>query len=85
MRPVRTTALKYLSVSSATPFAILVFYSSQSIQVFRGLEATLFTTDFPAYSDAAYSDTPLSVTLLTIPKPFVSKNCHSKQVKTRLE
>ena len=28
-------------------------------------------TDFPAYSDTVYSDTPLSVTLLAIPKPFV--------------
>ena len=29
-------------------------------------------TDFPAYSDTVYSDTPLSVTLLAIPKPFVT-------------
>ena len=42
-------------------------------------------TDFPAYSDTVYSDTPLSVTLLTIPKPFVNKKCHTKRVKTRLE
>ena len=45
----------------------------------------IHSTDFPAYSDTVCSDTPLSVTLLAIPKPFVNKKCHSKRVKTRLE
>ena len=31
-------------------------------------------TDFPAYSDTVYSDTPLTVTVLTVPNwPFVYK------------
>ena len=30
-------------------------------------------TDIPAYSDTGYSDTPLTVTLLAIPKPFYNK------------
>ena len=31
-------------------------------------------TDLPAYSDTGYSDTPLIVTLLAIPKSFVNEN-----------
>ena len=31
-------------------------------------------TDFPAYSDTVYSDTPLTVTVLTVPNwPFLYK------------
>ena len=37
------------------------------------IRPTIFNTDFPAYSDTVYSDTPLRVTVLEVPKPFINK------------
>ena len=40
----------------------------------RHFMMTIGGTDFPAYSDTGYSDTPVTVTVLTVPKwPFIYK------------
>ena len=40
-----------------------------------GIIIPCIITDFPAYRDTGYSDTPLTVTVLTFPKwPFIYQN-----------
>ena len=55
----------------------IVYEQIRSVEFGRaGTRASvLYSTDFPAYSDTGYSDTPLSVTFLTCPKwPVIYKN-----------
>ena len=46
--------------------------SSLCIAPFKSQTETISTTDVPGYSDAVYSDTPLTVTLWAGPKSFIN-------------
>ena len=54
---------------SQKPF-ISIFVDTATLIVLKAqvIRNLLRTTDFPAYSDTVYSDTPLTVTLLACPK-----------------
>ena len=56
--------------TKAFPFMTFVLWSCGAI-VHKELKQ-ISITDFPAYSDTGYSDTPLSGTVLTCPKWLVS-------------